>query len=64
MERVEKIKNDRFEKSCKRKKTKEVGDRLGKDNGQRGLTVLDSHYIVNDAILREEGNLRRGFEGR
>lgn len=44
------------------KEKKEVGDRLGKDNGQRGLTVLDSNCIVNAAILREQGNLRRkGF---
>ena len=38
---------------------KEVGDKLGKGNGQRGLEVLDSKYIVNAAILREQGNLRR-----
>lgn len=46
----------------KENKQKEVGDRLGKDNGQGGHTVLYSNCTVNAAILREQGNLRRkGF---
>ena len=58
MMQVEEIISDRWEK-CYQKKVKELGKRWGKDNHQRGLAILDSNYIANAAILREQGNLGR-----